>query len=65
MEDVLEDPQLQANDCIVKLPHERDGNVFVTRIPINLSNCDLAPTVAAPMYGEHTNHILNRLEQNK
>ena len=65
MQDVLEDPQQQANDCIVKLPHERDGDVFVTRIPITLSHCDLTPTVAAPMYGEHTNVILNRLEQSK
>lgn len=65
MEDVLEDPQMQANNCIVKLPHERDGDVFVTRIPITLSHCDLTPTVSAPMYGEHTNIILNRLEQSK
>ena len=65
MQDVLADPQQQANDCIVKLSHERDGDVFVTRIPITLSHCDLTPTVAAPMYGEHTNVILNRLEQSK
>ena len=65
MQDVLADPQQQANDCIVKLPHEREGDVFVTRIPITLSHCDLTPTVAAPMYGEHTNVILNRLEQSK
>ena len=65
MQDVLADPQQQANNCIVKLPHERDGDVFVTRMPITLSHCDLTPTVAAPMYGEHTNVILNRLGQSK
>ena len=65
MKDVLDDPQLYANNCIVKVPHERDGDIFVTRIPINISNCDLTPTVDAPMYGEHTNVILNRMDKSK
>lgn len=65
MQDVLQDPQQQANDCIVKLPHKRDGDVFVTRLPMTLSHCDLTPTTAAPMYGEHTDIILNRLDEGK
>ena len=57
MLDVLEDPQQQANNCIVKLQHEREKDVFVTRLPITLSHCDLTPTAAAPMYGEHSDEF--------
>ncbi|HWL26349.1 MAG TPA: CoA transferase [Ureibacillus sp.] len=60
MTDVLIDPQQIENECIVKLPHERDGESFVTRLPITFSNCDITPKVSAPMYGEHSEEVLKK-----
>lgn len=60
MTDVLVDPQQMENKCIVKLPHEGEGESFVTRLPLTFSNCDITPKASAPMYGEHTDEILNQ-----
>ena len=61
MLDVLEDKQLQDNNCIVSLSHPVEGEIYVTRIPITLSNCSLIPMRAAPLYGQHTEEILQHL----
>lgn len=60
MKDVLVDPQQIENKLIVRLPHLRDGEVYATRIPLTFSNCDVTPTTAAPMLGEHNEEILRR-----
>lgn len=62
MTDVLEDPQQIDNNMIVRLPHARDGEMFVTRLPLQFSTCDLTPIAPAPMLGEHTEQILRRTD---
>jgi crotonobetainyl-CoA:carnitine CoA-transferase CaiB-like acyl-CoA transferase len=61
MKDVLIDPQQIENGCIIKLPHDRDGESFVTRLPLTFSNCDITPKAAAPMYGEHSEEVLEKI----
>lgn len=58
MKDVLKDPQQIENNLILSLPHERDGHMYATRLPLTFSTCDITPTVAAPMLGEHNKEIL-------
>ncbi|WP_339216808.1 CoA transferase [Solibacillus sp. FSL W8-0372] len=60
MQDVLIDPQQIENKLIIRLPHLRDKEMYATRIPLTFSNCDLTPTVPAPMLGEHNKEILGR-----
>ena len=60
MQDVLVDPQQIENNLIIRLPHLRDQEMYATRIPVTISNCDLIPTVAAPMLGEHNEEILGK-----
>lgn len=62
MTDVLEDPQQVDNNMIVRLSHVRDGEMFATRLPLQFSTCDITPTTAAPMLGEHTEEILGRTD---
>ncbi|MER2109167.1 MAG: CoA transferase [Solibacillus sp.] len=62
MQDVLVDRQQIANNMIVRLLHERDGEMFAARLPLQFSTCDVTPTTAAPMLGEHTEEILGRIE---
>ena len=60
MKDVLVDPQQIENKLIVRLPHIRDKEMYATRIPLTLSNCDLTPTAPAPLLGEHNEELLGR-----
>lgn len=58
MQDILTDPQQTESKLIVKLPHVRDGQMYATRLPLTFSTCDVTPTTAAPMLGEHNEEIL-------
>lgn len=60
MQDVLNDPQQKENNLINSLPHERDGHMYATRLPLTFSTFDITPTTAAPMLGEHNEVILGR-----
>ena len=60
MKDVLVDPQQIENKLIVRLPHIRDKEMYATRIPLTISNCDLTPTAPAPSLGEHNEELLGR-----
>ena len=60
MKDVLVDPQQIKNKLIVRLPHIRDKEMYATRIPLTISNCDLTPTAPAPLLGEHNEELLGR-----
>ena len=60
MKDVLVDPQQIENKLIVRLPHIRDKEMYATRIPLTISNCDLTPTAPAPLLGEHNEELLGR-----
>lgn len=60
MKDVLVDPQQIENKLIVRLPHIRDKEMYATRIPLTISNCDLTPTTPAPLLGEHNEELLGR-----
>ena len=61
MKDVLLDSQQIENNCIIKLPHERDGESFVTRLPLTFSNCDITPKVSAPIFNEHSEEVLKKI----
>lgn len=60
MKEVLVDRQQIENKLIVPLPHKREGQIYVTRLPLTFSNWDVTPLVAAPILGEHNEEILKR-----
>jgi len=59
--EVVEDPQVLANDYIVPVDHPRFGPLRVVGVPVQLSRTPGAVAGVAPAVGEHTNAILGEL----
>ncbi|HYB91299.1 MAG TPA: CoA transferase, partial [Candidatus Binataceae bacterium] len=58
LKDLLEDPQVGANDLIVELPHSQWGIVQQTGLLAKFSATPGRIERAAPLLGEHTDDIL-------
>ena len=56
--DVVQDPQVQAREMIVPLPHPRGGEISVSNSPIKYSRTPLRVDRRAPEPSEHTAEIL-------
>jgi crotonobetainyl-CoA:carnitine CoA-transferase CaiB-like acyl-CoA transferase len=62
--EVLEDPQLLANDGIVELRSEADGaSQRSINGPVSFSDAPIRPHTPAPRLGEHTDAVLAELAQ--
>ena len=60
--DVLEDPQLAANDGFLELRNEADGTTRRSiNGPVSFSDLPLRPAAPAPLLGEHTDEVLAEL----
>jgi crotonobetainyl-CoA:carnitine CoA-transferase CaiB-like acyl-CoA transferase len=57
-EDVLSDPQAEANDYIVNIEHPRLGAMRVPGYPVTFGKDQVVPYRAAPSLGEHTDAVL-------
>ena len=57
-EDLLQDPQVLANDYIVELEHPTEGAIVEAGCPIYFSETPAKPRSTAPEYGAHTEDVL-------
>jgi CoA:oxalate CoA-transferase len=56
--DVVEDPQMRANDYIVDYEHPSLGKVTVTGSPMHFSKTPASIRLPAPEFGQHTEEVL-------
>jgi len=61
LSDLVNDPQVLANDYIINCDHEDLGPVQVRGIPIALSKTPGTVKCEAPQFGQHTEEILTEL----
>ena len=61
---VVEHPQVQARGTLVDMDHPRAGKVRMVGAPVRLSATPGAVRTPAPMLGEHTDEVLERLGYN-
>ncbi len=61
VEQVAKDPQVNARDMIVELPHPKAGSVKVVNTPIKLSRTAAGAERPAPALGEHTRVVLKEM----
>jgi crotonobetainyl-CoA:carnitine CoA-transferase CaiB-like acyl-CoA transferase len=59
--EILEDPQIHAREMVIQLTHPEYGPLRVLGIPIKLSDTPGSVDSAPPRFGEHNQHILERL----
>ncbi len=59
--EVLVDPQITHNECIVEAEHPVYGKYRRARAPVQFSSTVAAPTTSPALYGENTDEILDEL----
>ncbi len=60
-EDLIDDPQVRANDYIVEVDHPTQGRLPVVGAPWRFSETPTKIAPAAPELGEHTEEVLQEL----
>ena len=60
-EELVDDPQVRANDYIVELDHPTQGRIPVVGVPWRFSETPAEPGAVAPELGQHTEEILQEL----
>jgi crotonobetainyl-CoA:carnitine CoA-transferase CaiB-like acyl-CoA transferase len=63
--DVLEDPQLAANDGFLELRGEDGSTGRSVNGPVSFSDLPVAPAAPAPRLGEHTEEVLAELARSR
>src|ERR687891_733460 len=58
---VVEHPQVKARGALVEMDHPRAGKVRMVGVPVRLSETPGAVRTPAPLLGEHTEEILEKL----
>ncbi len=61
IDQVFDDPQVQARDLRIELPHTSGAQVPVVRNPLKFSATPLRYTHAAPVLGEHSRQVLREV----
>lgn len=61
IDQVFDDPQVQARGLRIELPHTGGGNVSMVRNPLKFSATPLQYRQAAPVLGEHTAQVLDEV----
>lgn len=61
VDEVVEDPHLQARGMLVEVEHPRAGKIKVPNFPVKLSETPGVIKTAAPLLGEHTKEVLTEL----
>ena len=61
LNEVFEDPQVQARQMQIELPHPTAGTVKLVASPMKLSATPISYTGAPPLLGQHTDTVLQKL----
>jgi crotonobetainyl-CoA:carnitine CoA-transferase CaiB-like acyl-CoA transferase len=61
VDELPDDPQVQANAYVVEVDHPRFGKTRTVGLPVRLRETPGAVRAAAPEFGEHTEEILTGL----
>lgn len=61
IDQVFDDPQVQARGLRITLPHAGGGEVAMVRNPLKFSATPLQYTQAAPVLGQHTTQVLGEM----
>lgn len=61
IDQVFDDPQVQARGLRIELPHRSGQSVAMVRNPVRFSVTPVQCRVAAPVLGEHTEAVLQRV----
>jgi crotonobetainyl-CoA:carnitine CoA-transferase CaiB-like acyl-CoA transferase len=61
LEQLFDDPQIQARERRIELPHPLAGTVPQVANPIRYSDAELAYSHAGPTLGQHTDEVLGEL----
>ncbi len=61
IDQVFDDPQVQARGLRITLPHAGGGEVAMVRNPLKFSATPLQYTQAAPVLGQHTTKVLGEM----
>ena len=61
LNEVFEDPQVQARQMQIELPHPTAGKVKLVASPMKLSATTITYASAPPLLGQHTDTVLQRL----
>ncbi|MCH7345971.1 CoA transferase [Pelomonas sp. CA6] len=62
--EVFADPQVQARDMVVPMPHPLSDGLRVVGSPIKLSATPVSYRLAPPLLGQHTDEVLGELGLN-
>ena len=60
-DEVIEHPQLEANDMIYTTSHPTRGDIKMLGLPVKLGKTPGEPQGPSPMLGQHTEEILGDL----
>ncbi|WOI33478.1 CoA transferase [Tritonibacter scottomollicae] len=63
LKDVFEDPQIQAQEMAIDVPHGDRGDVRMLGFPVKLSRTPCEVRLPAPELGEHTEEVLASLRR--
>ncbi len=58
LDDVYKNPQVQARQLVVEVPHPTAGSMKLVRSPMKMSGSPTDNDVAPPLLGQHTDEIL-------
>jgi crotonobetainyl-CoA:carnitine CoA-transferase CaiB-like acyl-CoA transferase len=61
MEDLFKDPQVQARNMLIEMPHPTAGKIKLVGSPIKLSRTPVEMKRYPPLYNEHTDEIFSKI----
>ncbi len=65
IKEMFEDPQMQAREMVVKMKHPFIEDLKLTGSPLKLSKTPVTMKKSPPLYGEHTDLVLQNLGYNQ
>ena len=60
-DEVYDHPQLVANEVFISVTHPTAGATRMLGVPVKLSSNPSRPTTPSPLYGQHTDEVLQEL----
>ncbi|GAV01681.1 hypothetical protein RvY_12355-2 [Ramazzottius varieornatus] len=58
---VFADPQVQHNQMVFEIQHEKAGSIRLISNPVIVSDADMTAQLAPPLLGEHTEEVLEQI----